>query len=477
MSEPIKTVHLTNYYHGNSGGISTSFNNLLAAAERHRRPVRLIVPGETESVEEVNPFAKIYYVPAKYSPLFDKRYRIMMPWQYMVKDSIIRRILLEESPDIIEVTDKYTLSMLGAMIRMNMFKRIGRPILVHFSCERMDDNINSFLTRGRAGQWFARRVIGAYTLPNFDYHIANSTYTADEFYQSVAEWQNSGKSGGFMNWTWRFFKAPRVLVDERIFVCPRGVDSVHFSPDRFSDEVRREMLKRSGIPEDAVVLLYAGRLSPEKNIPLLVDMMKVLGQDEAQDYRLLVAGDGPQADWLRKQGEEAAPGKVVLLGHLEKETLADYYANADVFVHPNPKEPFGIAPLEAMASGVATVAPNAGGILSYATNENAWLVPPTGDAFAAAVREVVENGELRERKIEKALKTARANTREASTNRLFSTYDRIYADFQGRRELFADRDEAGRFDFVGELIRGRQLSPEKDRSKVKGAVQPTVADR
>ena len=54
-----------------------------------------------------------------------------------------------------------------------------------------------------------------------------------------------------------------------------------------------------------------------------------------------------------------------------KKLLADYYANADVFVHPNPKEPFGIAPLEAMASGVPTVAPDAGGILSYATDENA----------------------------------------------------------------------------------------------------------
>ena len=62
-----------------------------------------------------------------------------------------------------------------------------------------------------------------------------------------------------------------------------------------------------------------------------------------------------------------------MLGHLDKELLADYYANADVFVHPNPKEPFGIAPLEAMASGVPVVAPNSGGILSYATDENIWM--------------------------------------------------------------------------------------------------------
>ena len=130
----MKSVHITNYSHKNSGGISTSYNNLLAAAERHRRHVALIVPGETESVEMVNEFAKIYYVTAKYSPVFDTRYRIIMPWQYMMADSVIRKILLEEKPDLIEVTDKYTLSLLGVMIRTNNFMKLGRPVIVHFSC-------------------------------------------------------------------------------------------------------------------------------------------------------------------------------------------------------------------------------------------------------------------------------------------------------------------------------------------------------
>ncbi len=452
MSHSIKSVHLTNYYHKDSGGISTSFNNLLAAAERHRRLVRLIVPGETESVEEVTPFAKIYYVPARYSPIFDKRYRIMMPWLYMLKGSAIREILLEEKPDIIEVTDKYTLSLLGGMIRTNHFKRLGRPILVHFSCERMDDNIASFLTRGRLGRWIARRVIGNYTLPNFDYHIANSSYTAEEFYDSVSSEKNPRRSERFMNWCWRAFKAPRIPIAERIFICPRGVDSVHFTPDRKSDDVRRRMIEHAGIPADSVILLYAGRLSPEKNIGLLVEMMRSLAGDKDRDYRLIVAGAGPTADWLRQQTDRNAVGKIVQLGHLEKEILADYYANADVFVHPNPKEPFGIAPLEAMASGVPTVAPNAGGILSYATNDNAWLVEPTGETFAGAVREAVCEVELRKQKISNALDAAKANTREASTDRLFAAYDQMYEDFHDRRELFTGNEAAADFDFVGKVI-------------------------
>lgn len=444
-----KSVHITNYYHKNSGGISTSYNNLLAAAERHKKFIRLIVPGQTEAVEEINDFAKIYYVPAKYSPIFDKRYRLIMPWQYMPSGSPIRAILMGEMPDIVEVTDKYTLSIIGAMIRRGKFRQLNRPMLVHFSCERMDDNIASFMTKRRFGQWLARRVIGNYTLPSFDFHIANSPYTAEEFYQSVNKADNPRRSDWFFNWCWRFFNAPLVPFVERIAVCPRGVDAEYFSPDRKSAAVKQEMRKRANIPENAIILLYAGRISPEKNIALLPDFMEILAKDASIDYRLLVAGAGPQSEWLTEETKKRIPEKIIQLGHLEKETLADYYANCDVFVHPNPREPFGIAPLEAMASGVPVLAPNAGGLLSYATNENAWLVAPTAENFARALREIIENPELRANKVKNALETVRSNTREISTDNLIATYERLYSDFQKRKELFTNLRKTDDFNFAG----------------------------
>jgi len=454
VTQPLKkSVHITNYYHKNSGGISTSFNNLLAAAGRLKREVRLIVPGETEAEEQINEFAKIYYVPARYSPVFDKRYRIILPWQYMVDDSIIRKILLAEMPNMLEVTDKYTLSMLGVMIRTNKFKKLGRPMLVHFSAERMDDNVSSFLSKGSFGKWFARRIIGNYTLPNFDFHIANSVYTAQEFYNAFKRAENQSRSDWFFNKCWRLFNAPRVPVEERIYVCPRGVNAEIFRADRKSKAVQKEMRERAGIPADSTVLLYAGRISPEKNIGLLIEMMKILAKDKSKDFRLLVAGAGPNENRLKEQTAKHFPGKVILLGHLDKEILADYYANAEVFVHPNPKEPFGIAPLEAMVSGVPTLAPNSGGILSYATQENAWLVEPTGENFAAAVSEIFANPDETARRTENAIQTALENTREKSTDNLFATYDKMYEDFQRRNDLFTDTEKAKDFDFVGELLK------------------------
>lgn len=428
----MKSVHLTNYYHKNSGGISTSYNNLLAAAERHKRLIRLIVPGETEAIEEVNEFAKIYYIPAKFSPVFDKRYRIILPWQFMPTDTLIRKIIMDEMPDMIEVTDKYTLGMLGAMVRVGKFEEINRPMLVHFSCERMDDNIASFMSKGKLGKALARNVIAKYIIPTYDFHIANSVYTAEEFFNSVEE---TGKSR-LMNWTWKKFKAPNIELKERIFVCPRGVNIKQFSADRKSSEVKAEMRKRAGITDAAIILLYAGRVSPEKNIPLLPEFMKILARDEKHDFRLLVAGAGPLEDYLKEQATGELKDKIILLGHLDKDLLADYYANADVFVHPNPREPFGIAPLEAMASGVPVVAPNAGGILSYASNENIWMREPNGEKFAEAIKEIVENPAKTAIKIQNALNTANENTREISTDNLLATYDKMFEDFKKRRKLF-----------------------------------------
>jgi phosphatidylinositol alpha 1,6-mannosyltransferase len=167
---------------------------------------------------------------------------------------------------------------------------------------------------------------------------------------------------------------------------------------------------------------------------------------------LLVAGDGPKRGWLQSQTDKLFPGKIVQLGHLDTNKLADLYANVDIFVHPNPREPFGIAPLEAMASGVPTVAPNSGGILSYATNDNAWLVEPTAEKFAGAIREVVADSTGTASKVDAAMRTANENTREKSTDNLLATYDRIYHDFRSRNPLFTDVEAARSFDFM-ELVK------------------------
>ncbi|MCB1025913.1 MAG: glycosyltransferase [Acidobacteria bacterium] len=429
----IKSVHITNYYHEKSGGVKTNYDKLLQEANSHKRYVRLIVPSESDRIEDVGEYGRIYFVQAKNAPVFDKRYRLILPFHYLQADTPIHKILLDEKPDLIEIYDNYAITLLAGIIQKGYYKELKRPMLVYFTGERFDTIFTSFVLGGKLGRWFSRRLMGNYNLAMFDYFIANSPFVAEELYESFLEENNPRRSKWFFNFCQRFFSASDAPFKERVAICPRGVNTEHFSPSRRSKEVQAEMRRNANIPADSTVLLSATRLSLEKNIRLLPEIMKILANDKERDYRLLVAGAGPQSDWLNEETEKHFPGKLILLGHLDKETLANYYANTDVFIHPNPREPFGNVALEAMASGACVLAPNEGGILSYATDENAWLAEANAESFAKAVKEIVGDESLRLKKTSKAIETAQNNSTEKAIKLLFSTYDEMYEKFQRTR--------------------------------------------
>jgi alpha-1,6-mannosyltransferase len=450
----MKSVHITNYYHKDSGGISTTYNKLLEAANRRGRQVRLIVPGEEDGVEDVGEFGRIYQVKASHSPVFDKRYRIMLPWKtYIFDQAPIKKILRDEKPDLIEIGEKYTISLMAGLLRKHILT-IGspRPLLVHFSCERMDDNVASFITSGRLSRWFCRRFMGAFNLPMFDFHLANSDYTAGELFEALSPEKRPHRSAAFVNLCWRIFRAPKIALKDRVFVNQCGVDNVTFSPKHRDALFREKLIGDLGLPENSRVLLYAGRISPEKNVRLLIDLIRELGHQSENNYHLIVAGDGPALDDLRAESRRQVPGKITFLGHLgDKLELARLYANADVFVHTNPNEPFGIAPLEALASGLALVAPNAGGVLSYANDDNAWLARPNGKAFAAAVGDVFSDQCRRLKKTENGVRTAARYTWNASTDALFAIYDEMYARFRSEPEMYDYRKFPREINFAANL--------------------------
>ena len=97
----IKTVHVTNAWHEQSGGIRTFYRALIAAAGVHRREIRLIVPSAESSVEDVHDFARIYRVAAPASPVIDSRYRLLLPGRVLFGVGEIWRILRSERPDLV----------------------------------------------------------------------------------------------------------------------------------------------------------------------------------------------------------------------------------------------------------------------------------------------------------------------------------------------------------------------------------------
>jgi glycosyltransferase involved in cell wall biosynthesis len=407
----IKTLHITNSYHPASGGIRTFYNALLDAANRHRRLVRVVVPAAQTSVEEVGEFGRIYYVAAPRVPVLDSRYRWMLPHAYAWhRDSPVRRILAAEQPDLVEVCDKFWLLYLSGVLRRRWIRGVPVPVIVGLTCERLDDNMATYISPGRAAQRLCERYMRSCYVPRFDFHIAASDYIAAEVRRLLPE-----------------------RLRGRLHVCPMGVDFDAFSKTFALSTRRQELLRRVGGDEKTVLLLYAGRLSKEKNLMVLPPVLAKLAAQAGSDYRLVVAGDGPFAAELRNSLEQSAPGRSLFLGHCHREELPQLYHAADVFVHPNPREPFGIAPLEAMASGLPLVAPASGGILTYANRENAWLVENNPAAFAQAVAGVYSDGPLFRRKIEKARRTAEEFSWPRITANYFHLYDQFHESYVSQR--------------------------------------------
>ena len=192
---------------------------------------------------------------------------------------LVVRILERERPDLVEICDKYSLPYLAAMLRKRWHPRVPRPVLVGLTCERFDDNMAAFCSASRPARaftrWYIRHIYG----PPFDAHIANSEYTAAELRAALPD------------------RPPRFIR-----VAPMGVHADQFGPEWRSADLRERLLRRVGGTANSTLLFYAGRISPEKNIGLLLDMLRELALDRDADYRLVLAGDGPLC------GTRAPPG-------------------------------------------------------------------------------------------------------------------------------------------------------------------------
>jgi glycosyltransferase involved in cell wall biosynthesis len=123
------------------------------------------------------------------------------------------------------------------------------------------------------------------------------------------------------------------------------------------DATLRAQLAPAGTP----LLVHAGRLSSEKRVDLLADMLAELRSPAV----LAVAGSGPAHTGLKRRADRLGVGhRMIMLGHIAgRADLACLMATGDCFVHPNPDETYGLAPLEALATGTRVVAARGGRLL------------------------------------------------------------------------------------------------------------------
>lgn len=171
----------------------------------------------------------------------------------------------------------------------------------------------------------------------------------------------------------------------RLKVLGRGVDARHFAPARRDPALRLAWGAGSSHP----VLLYVGRLAPEKNVGLALRCYEQLRRTRPS-LRMVVVGDGPQRAALERSHPQAR-----FVGVQRGEALARHYASADVFAFPSLTDTFGNVTLEALASGLAVAAYDTAAAAHHVHDGHSGCLAAPGDEtafFAATERALAQSG-------------------------------------------------------------------------------------
>lgn len=321
---------ITMFYAPASGGVRTYQD------AKHRRlgtkpGIRhsLLIPGSHLSERD-----GVYTVPAPALP-FGKGYRFplrLAPW---------RNALHDLQPDLIEVGDPY----LTAWAALDARRELDVPVIGFYHSDL------PLLVSNRMGTWVTTNV-EAYVSKlygNFDRVLAPSRIMADKLIN---------------------------LGVKNVFVQPLGVDLQIFHPDAGDPGLRAQW----GLDENTHLLIFAGRGSKEKNLPILLDCMKRLGRG----YHLLLVGSSMPT---------VVPDNVTVINEFcPAPQVAKLMASADALVHAGDQETFGLVILEAMACGIPVVAVAAGAFEEIITAECGLLCTPNDSAaMANAVRELFDS--------------------------------------------------------------------------------------
>ncbi len=222
--------------------------------------------------------------------------------------------------------------------------------------------------------------------------------------------------------------APTVPIQEELLrygvrvpvhVLPFGIDD-----ELFDQPPAWDLRQALGLPPQAEVLLYVGRLGWEKNVELVIRSFRHVAGRRPGAW-LVIIGDGPHRSALERLVRELGlTGRVAFVGQLPWERLVDPYRQATLFLFGSKTETQGLVVMEAMTAGLPVVAVNAMGVADLVrSGETGILVEDSEHAFAEACLELLADGGRRRELGERARAWARAHSAQASAAQLIAIYE------------------------------------------------------
>ncbi|MDV0436956.1 glycosyltransferase family 4 protein [Xanthomonas sacchari] len=211
---------------------------------------------------------------------------------------------------------------------------------------------------------------------------------------------------------------------ERVRLLARAVDSKQFEPQRRDQQLRQQW----GLQDEDCAVLYVGRIASEKNLPLAVRAFRQLQQLRPR-ARFVWVGDGPLRERLAQENPD-----FIFCGVQRGDALARHFASGDLFLFPSRSETFGNVTLEAMASGVATVAFDYGAAREYLRDGLNGAAVADDAAFIAAALRLGSDDALRRRLGEAAC----ASMQQLRPERVVADFDALLTELANTRRTHVD---------------------------------------
>jgi glycosyltransferase involved in cell wall biosynthesis len=212
----------------------------------------------------------------------------------------------------------------------------------------------------------------------------------------------------------------QALGYKNIKIWTRGVDTSLFNPTQKDLNFKSKI----GLLETDILLLYVGRLAPEKNIGALLETFKKVRSTlsrQGKNLFLALVGTGP----LVEQSDLEKTNGIILPGELRGNHLAQWYASSDIFVFPSTSETFGNVILEAQASGLPVLCLNSQAIKERITNHHDGILAANIEEFERLLIDLTADKSKRDYLGKNAFITAKSQKWDDIFNRLYLEYCKV----------------------------------------------------
>jgi 1,2-diacylglycerol 3-alpha-glucosyltransferase len=210
-------------------------------------------------------------------------------------------------------------------------------------------------------------------------------------------------------------------VTAPVTVVPTGIPAPPYILAKPAD-TKREL----GLPPDARLLLYVGRLAPEKNLEMLLKAFDQIAA-KTEDTYLVVAGSGKSASSLKRFAGHLAHGsRVKFTGFLGRTKLDPLYKASELFLFPSMTETQGLAVGEALAAGTPAIVVNGGGAPEAVRDGvNGYIVEDEPDLMAEQTLCLLADTGLRRKMSAQARAGASEMTPDKVAGRIIALYESL----------------------------------------------------